>query len=65
MNEVHRKGIRVYYKIDYSRRTKKQMTGPNSLHLSDSLDIYDGRGGEIRTPDPLLPKRIQALVETC
>ena len=29
------------------------------------LQKLNGRGGEIRTPDPLLPKQFQTLVEPC
>jgi hypothetical protein len=29
----------------------------------DRYFVYDGRGGGIRTPDPLLPKQVRSIIE--
>ena len=39
--------------VDFMRITKDFRT------ISDYFGLYDGRGGGIRTPDPLLPKQMR------
>jgi hypothetical protein len=39
--------------VHFTRVTKDFRT------ISDYLELYDGRGGGIRTPDPLLPKQMR------
>jgi hypothetical protein len=35
------------------------------LGVGKQVCVVDGRGGEMRTPDPLLPKQVTSFVEIC
>ncbi len=54
--------------IDASRQLNQMLSGRweiEKLTQNRNIYAYDGRGGGIRTPDPLLPKQVKRLIEAC
>ena len=47
------------YKIDYMTVAVKSRCVPEVVRTTLNIDTLHGRGGGIRTPDPLLPKQMR------